>query len=391
MLFKPEDMYYNSYDPIQEAADILNESVYLNENECVLSPRAIPVVENSRIGACVVAFDDVERLAEDHGVDYITSMIAIAEANDIYMDELAVSVPEWRIIAEPRVVNELSNVIVAPMSPDNPINQFCNLCVDLAIQEDNEGFIDDILMGVITEALITGGVSKKAGSSGDDLDANEYVSTGTYSGDMKRVQSGMISKLEKKVNDANAALKRAKKSGNKAQQMTAEADLKKATSLLTKYRDMGGGVDKRFKGAERAEKAAADAHAANTGKEAQDFYRKQHEKELEAQKEKNKEDMLAIRYGEKKDEETPAASTPAVDTQTKSLLDRVKDAAKWPVKKISQAIESLKTRYQAMKAKIQSTPPEKRSIFQKFMNLIMSAIDKLSNLLSSKQKEGATA
>ena len=45
--------------------NILDEAVYLNEAESALSPVAIPVVENSRIGAAVVNFSDVERLAEE--------------------------------------------------------------------------------------------------------------------------------------------------------------------------------------------------------------------------------------------------------------------------------------------------------------------------------------
>ena len=44
MLFKPEDLVTESYDPIQEAADILNESVYLDESESILAPMAVPVV-----------------------------------------------------------------------------------------------------------------------------------------------------------------------------------------------------------------------------------------------------------------------------------------------------------------------------------------------------------
>jgi hypothetical protein len=34
------------------------------------------------------------------------------------LDHLALSVPEWKIIADPEIVNELSNVIVAPISEE---------------------------------------------------------------------------------------------------------------------------------------------------------------------------------------------------------------------------------------------------------------------------------
>ena len=150
MLFKQEDL--NRYDPIQEAADILNESVYLDESESILHPMAIPVVENARIGAHVVAFEDVERLAEDYGADYIDAMQAIAEANEIEMDSLAVSVPEWKIIADPEVVNELNNVIVKPISSNSAVYQLVEACIDAAVEEDeetvNESYIELLVESV---------------------------------------------------------------------------------------------------------------------------------------------------------------------------------------------------------------------------------------------------
>ena len=56
MLFKQSDLKFST---IQEASNILNESVYLDESEAVVSAKAIPVVENSRIGAYVVRFNDI--------------------------------------------------------------------------------------------------------------------------------------------------------------------------------------------------------------------------------------------------------------------------------------------------------------------------------------------
>ena len=55
MLFKQEELS----NPLMEAANVLNESVYLDESEYKLSPTAVPVVENGRIGANVVSFEDV--------------------------------------------------------------------------------------------------------------------------------------------------------------------------------------------------------------------------------------------------------------------------------------------------------------------------------------------
>ena len=148
MLFRQEDLHYDS---IQEAADILNESVYLTEDESLSSPITVPVVTNDRIGAHVVSFGDVERLAEDYGVDYIDAMQAIAEANEIEVDDLAVSVPEWKIISSPDIVNELANVIVAPISSNNLIYQFCEACIEAAVEEDDARYFD-LYVDTFTEA-----------------------------------------------------------------------------------------------------------------------------------------------------------------------------------------------------------------------------------------------
>ena len=60
MLFRQSDL---AYDPIQEANNILNESIYLDESESITSAKAIPVVENSRIGAYIVRFNDISNLS----------------------------------------------------------------------------------------------------------------------------------------------------------------------------------------------------------------------------------------------------------------------------------------------------------------------------------------
>ena len=102
MLFRQSDLVY---DLIQEASNILNESVYLDESEAVVSAKAIPVVENSRIGAYVVRLEDIATFSEDHGMSYENAISSIAESNDIDMDHLAVAVKETTIMANPVIVN----------------------------------------------------------------------------------------------------------------------------------------------------------------------------------------------------------------------------------------------------------------------------------------------
>ena len=53
------------------ADSILSESEYLDESESITKLPAIPVVENSRLGAAVVSFSDLDNIVEDYGCDLI--------------------------------------------------------------------------------------------------------------------------------------------------------------------------------------------------------------------------------------------------------------------------------------------------------------------------------
>ena len=139
MLFRQYDL---AYDPIQEASNILNESVYLDESEAVVSAKAIPVVENSRIGAYIVRFNDISTFAEDHGVSYNNAMSSIAESNDIDTNNLAVAVKETTIMANPGIVNELANVVVTPLPKTDSMYQFTEACVDAFIESGDTSYMD---------------------------------------------------------------------------------------------------------------------------------------------------------------------------------------------------------------------------------------------------------
>ena len=152
MLFKQENLVQEA-DPIQEAADILNESVYLTEEESLLNVDTVPVVENKRLGTNIVAFADIERLAEDFDATYLDAMQTVAEANEISMDELAVSVPEYEIIADPEIVNELNNVIIAPCNTRSYMYQVCEAAFDLAVEEDDEELLEAVILNELSHGL----------------------------------------------------------------------------------------------------------------------------------------------------------------------------------------------------------------------------------------------
>ena len=168
MLFRQSDL---AYDPIQEANNILNESVYLDESESILSAKAIPVVENSRIGAYVVRLEDIATFSEDHGVSYNNAMNSVAEANSIDIDHLAVAVKETTIMANPGIVNELANVVVTPLPKTDSMYQFTEACVDAFIESGDTSYMDLL----VEETTNTNDEKPKAGEPGG---ATKYTHDG---------------------------------------------------------------------------------------------------------------------------------------------------------------------------------------------------------------------
>ena len=168
MLFKQSDLKFST---IQEASNILNESVYLDESEAVVSAKAIPVVENNTIGAYIVRFNDVSTFAEDHGVSYNNAMSSIAESNDIDTNNLAVAVKETTIMANPGIVNEINNVVVTPLPQTDAMYRFTEACVDAFIESGDTSYMDLL----VEETTNTNDEKPKAGEPGG---ATKYTHDG---------------------------------------------------------------------------------------------------------------------------------------------------------------------------------------------------------------------
>jgi hypothetical protein len=127
--------------------DKLNEAVYLDESEATTQPVTIPVREMSRFGEgyTMVRFADVERLAEDSQVSYMDAVAAIAEASEVDVDKMTIAVDEATIIESPEVLGELANVVVAPISDNDAVYQFCEAVTDAYLESGDESILEAVL------------------------------------------------------------------------------------------------------------------------------------------------------------------------------------------------------------------------------------------------------
>lgn len=157
---------------------VLNEATYLNEDEATIRPQTIPVSENTRIGAYTVRFDDVHRLAENHGIDYVSAMVAIAESADVDPAYLKVAVDEAEVICDPEIIMALpeASVVIAPLSESSLAFQYVTECINLWDQMPDtdeadlalaEALINDTyLEQFINEAINEAGTTQPQSQSG---------------------------------------------------------------------------------------------------------------------------------------------------------------------------------------------------------------------------------
>ena len=443
MLFKQEDLYTPVYDPIQEAADILNESVYLTEEESILNVNTVPVVTNERIGAHVVAFNDVERLAEDHGVDYITAMQAIAEANEIDFDSLATSVPEWKVIADPEVVNELNNVIIAPISSSNPVYQFVEACINAAIEEDNMGYVDICLEAIsdkrLSQMINTFGVGTDAANrasklygpqqpgihaSGNNWKPEKFDATGRLKSDSSSSDPTNIhADVAKQINKDMESRSAKQKKGWEDAKVQVTADLHGGRNAMANNPALKNSVTLKPKDSSKPSSGLVPVAAEKPktsvldGKPQLNFHGKEAQPDGSTTKAhlfgthnygipgintgKRAEEAKKEEKGKTSSEEQPKQNQQQQSQQTQQSTqqaqEKVKEAEKvtenTPKGKIAQLIASLKKYYTNLKDKINKTDPKNRTIFQKVMSKIISVIDKLTGFLKKKStgSEPATA
>ena len=191
MIFSEQDLHIGT-----NAFDIINESAWIDGGS-IISPRTIALVESNSVGGYVVRFNDIEALSEEYGIDYIDSMLAIAEVNGIDPSYLAVAVNESNIIINPELVYELANVITVPISKNSSAYKFCEACIDGYMNTGNEGYIELLVEDD------TGIFRTKVTLSDDDYDDNSkyYNKNDVYIGNKanlkgKDQERGIIEKIK---------------------------------------------------------------------------------------------------------------------------------------------------------------------------------------------------
>lgn len=148
MLFTESQLVTNN------ALKILDEAVYLNEYENLRRVQTIPIKENSTLDCNIVDFSDVVGLCEDYGIGYEQAIDLLAEANSLPSCLIAVAVPEDILIESPELVDDIPQVVVAPLNQFDPIGFFVEAVIQESLEQENEQILEDAMDSLLTEGIV---------------------------------------------------------------------------------------------------------------------------------------------------------------------------------------------------------------------------------------------
>ena len=142
---------------------LLESMSYLTEEESKFHAAMVPVVENARIGANVVALEDIMKFAESNGIEDLgIALNAVCEASDIAANTVMFSVQETSVIADRATAGLVKDIMAegvaiaaVPLSTNHPASVLAEAAMDELFETGShallEAYINDSF-GAFAEA-----------------------------------------------------------------------------------------------------------------------------------------------------------------------------------------------------------------------------------------------
>ena len=142
---------------------LLESMSYLTEEESKFHAAMVPVVENARIGANVVALEDIMKFAESNGIEDLgIALNAVCEASDIAANTVMFSVQETSVIADRATAGLVKDIMAegvaiaaVPLSAKHPASVLAEAAMDELFETGShallEAYINDSF-GAFAEA-----------------------------------------------------------------------------------------------------------------------------------------------------------------------------------------------------------------------------------------------
>ena len=126
----------NIYNPYSSNYTYLTEQ----ESSMIESFKTVPVIENTRLGLNLVDYSNIERLLETTCYSVNEIIDALIETNNL--DSLTVAVDDYKLILHPEIIDEISNIVIKPLSKNDPAYVFTEACLDKFMETMDESYID---------------------------------------------------------------------------------------------------------------------------------------------------------------------------------------------------------------------------------------------------------
>ena len=210
---------------------LLESMSYLTEEESKFHAAMVPVVENARIGANVVALEDIMKFAESNGIEDLgIALNAVCEASDIAANTVMFSVQETSVIADRATAGLVKDIMAegvaiaaVPLSANHPASVLAEAAMDELFETGShallEAYINDSF-GAFAEAAkkAAAPVAQKAAKAAAPAAAEDQVkSTETMLEKIKKTAidkprdwvaakiAALNAKMRDVINAANAA------------------------------------------------------------------------------------------------------------------------------------------------------------------------------------------
>ena len=145
MLFTEADLQMN-IDPFS----ILDETVYLTEDESKRHPQTIPIIENQRIGMNVVGYRDLISIVEGYGIGLEDAIIMVSTCCQTDPSKVVVSIDESDVIEDPSVLTEEIPYVIAPLSKADNEAIYTKIVLE-ALTENGISFDEELCIRLLTE------------------------------------------------------------------------------------------------------------------------------------------------------------------------------------------------------------------------------------------------
>lgn len=129
---------------------ILDEAVYLTEEESRRHPQTVPIVENQRIGSGVVGYRDLLSVAEGYDVGLEEALMMVSTYCQIDPSQVVVSIDESDAIEDPSILTEEIPYVISPLSEADQEAAYTRLVLE-ALTEEGLAFDEELCVHLLTE------------------------------------------------------------------------------------------------------------------------------------------------------------------------------------------------------------------------------------------------